>query len=122
MSNDRRLVFSTDPRDRKCPKCGWFQDECKCSRTEASEKTDKPYTVIFRLEKSGRGGKTVTVMEGWPRNEAFLKDMTKELKSKCGVGGTYLLESGKTIIEIQGDKRDALKKILTTKGIPFRGM
>lgn len=62
----------------------------------------------------------MTVMEGWPRNEAYLKAMTKELKSKCGVGGTYLM-SEKSVIEIQGDKRDALKKLLTAKGIPFKG-
>lgn len=120
MSNNR-IVFSTDPRDKKCPKCGWFQDECKCAQ-RAPESASKPYTVIFRLEKSGRGGKTVTVMEGWPRNEDFLKDMTKELKSKCGSGGTHLIESGKAVIEIQGDKRDALKKILTAKGIVFKEM
>lgn len=121
MSNNR-IVFSTDPRDKKCPKCGWFQDECKCSQATTNAPVTKPYTVIFRLEKSGRGGKTVTVMEGWPRNETFLKDMTKELKSKCGSGGTHLLDSTKAVIEIQGDKRDALKKILTAKGISFKGM
>ncbi|MBX2987889.1 MAG: hypothetical protein KF802_08320 [Bdellovibrionaceae bacterium] len=116
-----RLVYSTDPRDlrAKCPKCGEFRDECECIR---EEKADKKYTVIFRLEKSGRGGKTVTVMDGWPRNESLLKELTKEFKNKCGSGGTYILEKDKSIIEIQGDKRDALKKILTAKGIPFKGM
>lgn len=122
MSRDRRLVFSTDPKDRKCPKCGWFQDECKCSTLQASADATKPYTVIFRLEKSGRGGKTVTVMEGWPRNEAFLKDMARELKAKCGSGGTHLITPEKAVIEIQGDKRDSLKKVLTSKGISFKGM
>lgn len=120
MSN-RRLVYSTDPRDlkQKCPRCREFLDDCQCISQESAE---KKYTVIFRLEKSGRGGKTVTVMEGWPRNEEFLKNMTKELKAKCGSGGTHLLDSTKAAIEIQGDKRDQLKKLLTAKGIPFKGM
>lgn len=119
--SDRRLVYSTDPRDQKnkCPRCGHFPDTCKCGPRE--ESANKSYTVIFRLEKSGRGGKTVTVMDGWPRNDAFLKEMTKELKSKCGVGGTYIMGSDKATIEIQGDKREALKKILTAKGVPFKG-
>ncbi len=120
MSN-RRLVFSTDPRDvkLKCPRCQEFKDDCRCIKQESA---DKSYTVIFRLEKSGRGGKTVTVMDGWPRNEAFLKEMTKELKAKCGSGGTHLLDANKSTIEIQGDKRDQLKKLLSAKGIPFKGM
>lgn len=122
MSNTR-LVFSTDPRDhaKKCPKCGWDPRDCKCS-SGMPEPTDKAYTVIFRMETGGRGGKTVTVLEGWPRNEDFLKEMTKELKSKCGTGGTYKIEDGKARIEIQGDKRPQLKKILESKGIKFKGM
>ncbi len=118
--SDRRLVYSTDPRDQvKCPQCQQLKDECRCVKQESA---DKSYTVVFRLEKSGRGGKTVTVMEGWPRNETFLKDMTKELKNKCGSGGTHLLEKERSTIEIQGDKREQLKKILAAKGIRFKGM
>lgn len=119
--SDRRLVYSTDPKDQKnkCPRCGWFQQDCRCSKEESAQKA---YTVIFRLEKGGRGGKTVTVMEGWPRNEALLKEMTKEFKTKCGTGGTYDLGPDKAVIELQGDKREAAKKILTAKGIPFKGM
>ena len=120
--SQHRLVYSTDPKDlkSKCPRCGKFPDDCGCEAEEPVAKAK--YTVIFRLEKGGRGGKTVTVMEGWPRNETFLKEMTKEFKNKCGSGGTYLMEGGRCIIEIQGDKREALKKILTAKNIPFKGM
>ena len=118
MSNNK-IVFSTDPKDKKCPKCGEFNEACSCP---AAESPKAKYTVIFRIEKSGRGGKIVTVMEGWPRHETLLKELTKEFKNKCGSGGTYLMEGGKQIIEIQGDKREALKKILTAKNIPFKGM
>ena len=120
MSNVR-LVYSTDPKDNanKCSQCGLFKDECRCRKDEPITSV---YTVIFRLEKSGRGGKTVTVMDGWPKNDTFLKDMTKELKNKCGTGGTHFISEKFGVIEIQGDKREQLKKILTSKKILFKGM
>lgn len=119
--SDRRLVYSTDPKDKilVCPQCKKHREECRCVKQESAA---KGFVVVFRLEKSGRGGKTVTVMDGWPRNEDFLKDMTKELKNKCGSGGTYNFDKSKATIEIQGDKRDQLKKLLTAKGIRFKGM
>jgi len=80
------------------------------------------FTVIFRLEKNGRGGKTVTVLDGFPRNEDYLKDLSKELKAKCGVGGSFSLGEKHGVIEIQGDKRDQLKKILDAKGLRYKGM
>jgi translation initiation factor 1 len=80
------------------------------------------FTVIFRIEKGGRGGKTVTVMTGFPRNHELLESLTKELKKKCGVGGTFAISSEEAMIEIQGDQRDRLKKILTEMGVKFKGM
>ena len=38
----------------------------------------------LRIEKAGRGGKTVTVVYGLPRNVLFLKDLCKELKRTAG--------------------------------------
>jgi translation initiation factor 1 len=64
-------------------------------------------------EKTGRGGKTVTVAAGFvgiglPEKEALAKKMQKA----CGVGGT--VKDGR--IEIQGDKRDDVARILTEAG------
>ena len=121
MNKNVKLVYSTDPKDNQiCPRCKDLVINCNCP--SVNEPVSSTFTVIFRLEKSGRGGKTVTVMDGFPKNESFLKDLTKELKSKCGTGGTYLLTGGAATIEIQGDKRDALKKILDAKKIRFKGM
>lgn len=121
MTQNTRLVYSTDPKDNQvCPRCKKLQRECRCP--SANEPIGAAFTVIFRLEKGGRGGKTVTVLDGLPKNETFLKELTKELKSRCGTGGTYLLEGKSGIIEIQGDKRDAIKKILDAKKIRFKGM
>lgn len=114
--SDRRLVYSTDPKDK-----------VENSKSKIQAKNNQPVElhkldVIFRLEKGGRGGKTVTILSALPKNEEFLGALTKELKSKCGSGGTFKILDNFAEIEIQGDKRDALKKILTSKGIKFRGM
>lgn len=120
MSNTR-LVFSTDPKDQvNCPECRKLKADCVCRPTEAVQ--EGKFTVIFRIEKGGRGGKTVTVMDGFPRNEDYLKTLTKELKAKCGVGGTHILGEKSGLIEIQGDKRDQLKKILESKGLKYKGV
>ena len=41
---------------------------------------------------------------------------------KCGTGGSYKIEGGYGIIEIQGDKREPVKKILEAKQIKYKGM
>ena len=108
--NDFRVVWSDDPRDRA-------QMEKPKARDEA---VPPAWSVVFRLEKGGRGGKTVTVLDQLPKNEEFLKALCKELKAKCGSGGTYSREAG--TVEIQGDKREMIKGILDKKGVKYRGM
>ena len=62
MSNSR-LVYSTDG-GRTCPKCGWPLANCQCSKTLSAGKDAVPDRVVakLRMEKKGRGGKTVTVI------------------------------------------------------------
>lgn len=120
MSNTR-LVYSTDPKDQVlCSHCRKNKSECKC-KTSDNVSLDK-FTVVFRIEKGGRGGKTVTILDQLPRNETFLKDLSKEMKAKCGVGGTYKLTDAAGLIEIQGDQRVKLKAMLDAKGIRYKGM
>jgi translation initiation factor 1 len=64
-------------------------------------------------QKAGRGGKTVTVVKGFvgiglPEKEQLAKKMQKV----CGVGGT--VKDGQ--IEIQGDKREDVARILEDAG------
>ena len=80
------------------------------------------FVAIFRLEKNGRGGKTVTVIDNLPKTEIFLKELCRELKTRCGVGGTYSLEGREGLIEIQGDKRVSIKAIFDSKGYKYKGM
>ncbi len=71
----------------------------------------------LRLEKKGRGGKSVTVVGGLPRNQAFLAALAAELKRACGTGGT----AGDGIVEIQGDQRERLRPVLAAKGWVVKG-
>jgi translation initiation factor 1 len=69
------------------------------------------------MEKSGRGGKIVTVVDGLPSNDAFLKELCGELKRACGTGGA--VKDG--TIELQGEFRDRLRELLAKKGYAVKG-
>lgn len=64
------------------------------------------FVVKIKLDSSGRKGKTVTILDGLPKQEPFLIDLVRSLKKSCGVGGTYLMEKKDGVIELQGDQRD----------------
>lgn len=65
-----------------------------------------------RMERSGRGGKTVTVVAGFVGTTDDLEALGKSLKTKCGVGGT--VKDGQIII--QGDLRTRIIALLTAAG------
>ncbi len=69
--------------------------------------------VEVRRETGNRGGKTVTVIDGFvgiglPEKE----QLAKKMRAACGCGGT--VKDG--AIEIQGDQRDTIARILTEAG------
>lgn len=108
-------VYST-LHGRTCPRCGWPVRDCRCAR--AGEETVPDRIVArLRIEKAGRRGKTVTVVEGLPNNTAFLKELAAELKRACGSGGS----AGDGRVEIQGDHRPRLRQLLAAKGWSVKG-
>ena len=117
MSNSR-LVYSTDG-GRTCVKCGWPLSNCQCSQTPGAGKAAVPdrVTAKLRMEKKGRGGKTVTVIYGLPPNDEFLRSLCSELKKACGCGGV-LSDDG---VELQGDLRDRVRTHLISKGFLVKG-
>ena len=118
--SDGKLVYSTDPLlNKKCPRCKEVVSECTCEK-EPQLKSHK-FVAILRIEKQGRGGKTVTVIDGLPKVNVFLKELTKKLKNRCGSGGTYLMDGKEGRIEIQGDKRELIRTLLTQDGIKNKG-
>lgn len=69
--------------------------------------------VDIRRETGGRGGKTVTVVDGFvgiglPEKE----QLAKKMRGACGCGGT--VKDG--AIEIQGDQRETIARILSEAG------
>ena len=70
------------------------------------------FVVTVRLDTAGRKGKTVTLLDGLPKQEPFLKELLKILKASCGAGGSLLMDKKEGALEIQGDHRDRVVKIL----------
>jgi translation initiation factor 1 len=110
-----RVVYSTDA-GRMCPDCGAPIAGCRC-RDEAAEAVPTTVVAHLRMERAGRGGKTVTVVANLPRNAAFLKTLCGELKRACGSGGSV----GDAAVEVQGDVRDRVRAYLLSKGYRVKG-
>lgn len=80
-----------------CPACRQPIAQCICKRPSAAPPGDG--VVRVSRQTGGRGGKTVTVVQGLALEPAALAELAKRLKTACGSGGTA--KDG--VIEIQGD-------------------
>ena len=104
----KNTVYSTD-QGRHCSRCGLPVPACTCRTPEVVNGNG---VVRLRRQVKGRNGKPVTLISGLPLAGVELKSLAKELKNKCGGGGSI---EGMDIL-IQGDKRDRLKEVLESKG------
>lgn len=69
--------------------------------------------VEIRRETGGRGGKTVTTASGFVGiGQPEKEQLAKKMRAACGCGGT--VKDGQ--IEIQGDQREAVARILLEAG------
>ena len=68
--------------------------------------------LVVRIEKKGRRGKQVTVVTGLEDPVDGLQTLARELKSRCGAGGT--VRDG--TIEVQGDHREAVADFFQQRG------
>jgi translation initiation factor 1 len=110
LKNQNRVVYTTGI-GRVCPGCGKPVDACTC-RKQAAQRPAGDGIVRIRRETKGRNGKGVTVITGVPLEDTALQALGKQLKTRCGTGGT--VKDGQ--IEIQGDHRDLLFSELTKLG------
>ncbi len=93
-----------------CPKCKKPIAACDCPSMEPPKLKKAKIVPKIRLDKSGRKGKVVTLIEDLPVNESYLKDVAKQLKTKTGSGGTFYVADGRGVIEIQGDHQLVIRK------------
>ena len=87
----RGFVYSTDPGFK-------FEEEQDNQETLPAARQK----LKIRLDTKHRGGKVVTLIEGFIGQENDLEALGKKLKSFCGTGGSA--KDGEIIV--QGDQRD----------------
>ena len=70
--------------------------------------------LICKFEK--RNGKPVTIIEGYDGSDEDFRVLSKEIKTKFGVGGSF--RGGEMLI--QGDYRDKIMNLLKEKGFKVK--
>lgn len=106
MENDwkKRLgvVYSTDPD---------FQYEAE-GKNQQETLPPEQQRLYVQKDRKNRKGKTVTLVKGFSGSEEDLKSLGRQLKRKCGVGGSV----GEGVILIQGDFTTRVIELLIAKG------
>ncbi len=96
------IVYSTDP-------------DLRISTEEEQESItlpEKEQSLIVRIDSKQRGGKVVTLVEGFLGTLPNMEILGKQLKSYCGTGGSVKNNE----IIIQGDKREKILQWLKRNG------
>ncbi len=96
------VVYSTNPD---------FQYDKEGTEEEETLDANKQHLKVS-IDRKQRKGKSVTLIEGFVGSDNDLKELSKLLKTKCGVGGSA--KDGEMII--QGEFKQKVADILTEKG------
>ena len=95
------IVFSTNPDFN-------YNDDVPEVETLAPERQK----LRVSIERHHRGGKTVTLVRGFTGSDDDLQTLAKQLKTKCGTGGSA--KDGEIII--QGENKEKVVAILQSLG------
>ena len=108
MKKNKRkgIVYSTDPD------FDYDYEHEKVTKTLPPEQQN----LKVLLDRKGRKGKEVTLIQGFAGTESDLKQLGKNLKKQCAVGGS--VKNGEIII--QGNWRDKICEILAADGYQFK--
>jgi translation initiation factor 1 len=101
------VVYSTNPE---------FQFSGQENGEDTETLPEGKQKLIVAIDRKHRAGKQVTLVKGFVGKSSDLELLAKNLKSKCGVGGS--VKEGEIII--QGDFRDRIISILQTLGYPAK--
>lgn len=96
------VVYSTNPN---------FSYQTENEENEATLPSAEQ-KLLVRLERKHRGGKTVTLVEGFVGTVEDREALCKLLKTKCGVGGS----AKEREIIIQGEQTQKVYDILVKEG------
>jgi translation initiation factor 1 len=96
------VVFSTNPDFT-------YEEE---AQAEPATIEPQKQNLIVSIDRKGRGGKQVTLVTGFIGTSEDLAELGRDLKVKCGVGGSA--KDGE--ITIQGDFRDRVVALLKEMG------
>jgi len=78
-----------------------------------AEEPKGPARAVVRMERKGRGGKEVTVVEQLGLSATELEKWLKALKGSLGCGGTVEEDT----LVLQGDQRERLPALLEARGV-----
>jgi translation initiation factor 1 len=99
------------PERKKAP------EPARASAPPPAKKRPRPGGAVIRLERTGRGGKEVTVIERVGASAADREKLLKRLKGALGCGGTI---EGDSLV-LQGDQRERLESPAVADLLLLRG-
>tara|TARA_B100000768_G_scaffold159783_1_gene159027 strand:- start:343 stop:684 length:342 start_codon:yes stop_codon:yes gene_type:complete len=101
QKNRVNVIYSTNPNFD-------FDDN-------SEDQTTIPFNeqrLYVSIDRKNRGGKSVTLVQGFIGSDEDAKDLAKKLKQICGVGGGFKNSE----LYIQGDHKEKVSKFLEKLG------
>jgi translation initiation factor 1 len=109
VKKETKLVWTSDPEEARKLR----ESSVAPKQIDAAAASQ---TIRVAIDRKRRGGKSVTVATGFDLTDATLQSIARDLKKRCGTGGTA--KEGE--IEIQGEKVEEVKQELLKRGFKVK--